>query len=44
MVGWHYRVNGHGFGCTLGVSDGQGGLVCSDSWGRKPLDKTEQLN
>ena len=22
MVGWHHRVNGHGFGWTLGVGDG----------------------
>ena len=29
---------------TLGVGDGQGGLVCCDSWGRKELDKSEQLN
>ena len=28
MVGWHHRLNGHGFGWTLGVGDGQGGLVC----------------
>ena len=28
MVGWHHRLNGHGFGCTPGVSDGQGGLAC----------------
>ena len=27
MVGWHHRLNGHGFGWTLGVGDGQGGLV-----------------
>jgi len=27
MVGWHYRGNGHGFGWTLAVGDGQGGLV-----------------
>ena len=27
-----------------GVGDGQGGLVCCDSWGRKELDTTEQLN
>ena len=27
-----------------GVGDGQGGLVCCDSWGRKELDMTEQLN
>ena len=24
MVGWHHRLNGHGFGWTLGVCDGQG--------------------
>ena len=27
----------------LGVGDGQGGLACWDSWGRKELDMTEQL-
>jgi len=27
MVGWHHRLNGHEFGLTLGVGDGQGGLV-----------------
>ena len=32
MVGWHHQLNGHGFGWTLGVGDGQGGLVCCDSW------------
>ena len=30
--------------CTLGVGDGQGGLACCDSWCRKELDTTEQLN
>jgi len=25
MAGWHHRLNGHGFGKTLGVGDGQGG-------------------
>ena len=29
---------------TLGVGDGQGGLVCCDSWGRKESDRTERLN
>ena len=29
---------------TLGVGDGQGGLACCDSWGRKDSDMTEQLN
>ena len=28
---------------TLGVGDGQGGLVCCDSWGCKELDTTEWL-
>ena len=29
---------------TPGVGDGQGGLACCSSWGRKELDMTEQLN
>ena len=29
MVGWHHRLNGHGFGWTPGVGDGQGGLVAT---------------
>ena len=44
MVGWHNRLNGHGFGWTLGAGDGQRGLVCCVSWGRKELDTTERLN
>ena len=44
MVGWHHRFNGHGFGWTPGVGDGQGGLVCCNPWGRKELDTTEWLN
>ena len=35
MVGWHHRLNGHGFGWTPEVGDGQGGLACCDSWGRE---------
>ena len=27
-----------------GVGDGQGGLACYNSWGRKELDTTERLN
>ena len=27
MVGWHHRLNGHGFWWTPGVGDGQGGLA-----------------
>ena len=44
MAGWHHRLNGHEFGWTPGVGDGQGGLACCDSWGRKELETTEQLN
>ena len=44
MVGWHHRLYGHGFGWTLGVGDGQGGLTCCGSWGHKESDTTEQLN
>ena len=44
MDGWHHRLNGHGFRWTLGVGDGQGGLVCCSSWARKESDTTEQLN
>ena len=35
MVGWHRRLNGHGFGWILGVGDEQGGLACCGSWGRR---------
>ena len=44
MVGWHHWLNGHGFGWTPGVGDGQGGLVCCGSWGRGESDMTERLN
>ena len=44
MVRWHHQHNGHGFGWTLGVGDGQGGLACCGSWGRKEWDTTERLN
>ena len=32
MAGWHHRL------------DGQGGLVCCGSWGRKESDMTERPN
>ena len=44
MAGWHHWLDGHEFGWTLGVGDGQGGLVCWDSWGHKESDPTERLN
>ena len=33
MAGWHHWLNGCESEWTPGVGDGQGGLVCCDSWG-----------
>ena len=44
MVGWHHWVDGHGFGWTLGVGFGQGGLEWCDSWVGKESNTTERLN
>ena len=44
IVGGHHWLNGRGFGWTPGVGDGQGGLACCSSWGRKESDTTERLN
>ena len=44
LVGWHHRLNGHGFGWTPGVGDGQGDLACCNSCGREELDTTGRLN
>ena len=41
---WHHWLDGHVSEWTLGVGDGQGGLVCRDSWGRKESDTTERVN
>ena len=43
MAGWHYLLNGRESRWTPGVGDGQGGLVCCDSWGHKELDMAERL-
>ena len=43
-AGWHHRLNGNEFEWTPGVGDGQGGLACCDSWGRKESDTTKWLN
>ena len=43
-VGWHHWHNGHGFGWTPGVGDGQRRLAGCSSRGCKELDTTEELN
>ena len=44
MVGWHHQLDEHEFEQTLGVGDGQGGLVCCSPWDSKELGTTEQMN
>ena len=44
MVGWHHWLDGHEFGWTPGVGDGQGGLACCGSCGHKESDTTEWMN
>ena len=44
MAGWHHWIDGHESERTPGDGDGQRGLACCDSWGRKELDTTERLN
>ena len=44
MAGRHHRLDGRESQWTMGVGDGQGGLVCCDSWGRKKSHTTERLN
>jgi len=44
MAGWRHWLDGRESEWTPGVGDGQGSLVCCDSWGLKELDTTKQLN
>ena len=44
MAGQHHWLDGREFEWTPGVGDGQGGLACCNSWGRKESDMTEWLN
>ena len=43
MAGWHHRLDGSEFEWTWGVGDGQGGLACCNSWGRKESDTTDHI-
>ena len=44
MAGWHHWLDGRESEWTPGVGDGQRGLACCDSWGRRELHTTEWLN
>ena len=33
LVGWHDQLNGHKSEQSLGVGDGQGGLMSCSTWG-----------
>ena len=44
MAGWHHGLDGRESERTPGDGDGQRGLVCCDSWGRKESGMTERLN
>ena len=44
MAGWHHWLDGRESEWTPEVGDGQGGLVCCDSWGRKESDTTSDWN
>ena len=40
----HSTIYGFFLVTVPGVADGQGGLACCDSWGRKESDRAERLN
>ena len=44
MGGWHHGLDGRESEWTPGDGDGQEGLACCFSWGRKESETTEQLN
>ena len=43
MAGWHHGLGGCESEWTPGDGDGQGGLVCCNSWGCKESDMTTEL-
>ena len=44
IVGWHHRLDGHGFEQVTGDGDGQGSLSCCNLQGCRELDMSEQVN
>ena len=43
MAVWHHWLDGREAEWTPGVGEGQGGLACCDSWGRKESDRTQRM-
>ena len=43
MAGWHHWLDGRESEWTPGAGDGQGGLVCCDSWDCTESDMNERL-
>ena len=43
-AGWYHRFNGHGFGWTPGVGDGQEAWRAAFHGAAKSRDTTERLN
>ena len=44
MVGWYHQLNGHGFGWTLAVGDGLGGLACCSFMRSQRLNLETKIN
>ena len=44
IAGWHHWFDGCESEWTPRVFNGQGGLACCETWGRKESDTTERLN
>ena len=44
MAGWHHQCNEHELRQTPEDGEGQGGLVCSSTWGHKQSGTTGRLN
>ena len=41
---WHHQLNLHEFEQSPGDGEGQGSLMCCNSWGHKKSNLTERLN
>ena len=41
LAGWHHQLDRHESEQDPEAGDGQGGLACCSTWGRKESDMTE---